>query len=705
MKPDTGPDREEFLAEDDEAMLTEEVSDEEIEAFLNKQKLEGYARRADGYYKDSTDYLDSSIRKHWERNLHHFNNQHAPGSKYHSEAYKGRSKQFRPKSRSASIAHSASLAAALFTNNDVVNINAQNKNDKFAEAGARVCKELVQYRLEETIPWFVTCIGAYQDTDNYGVCISKTTWKYAARERAELIPEYDLNGMPVVDEETGLFMGREVIHTDIEYDQPDITILPPENFRFDPNADWRDPVSDSPYLIELMPMYAQDVMDMAEQGWHKHSLGTILSHGAGDVENESTRQAREGQSQADPQNTITGDKNSIVWVRFNIIKEDGEDIAFFTVGGRLMLTDPVPLEEYLPLGRETYRVGFSTVEAHKNYPAGRTQLASSLQEELNDVVNQRMDNVKLVLNKRYFIRRQGNVNLKSLMRNVPGGGIMVEDPNNDVRVIDTNDVTSSSYAEQDRLSVETDELLGTFSQSSVQSNRKLNETVGGMDLMSSGANAVQELGIRVFIETWVEPVLRSLVKLEQMFETDETLMALVADKAQLLTRYGIDTVTDDLLNQNLVVRVNVGMGNTSPTQRIQKLSLGIQTVMQFPELAQKLDTNEINKEVWSSLGYSDGERFLISQDEGQPQDPNAQAGAEEAQKQQDQIDLGYYKADKDFEAKMARIAADQNIKLTELYERLGLDREKLATERQKVAVVEGNKINEMNLKREMGQGI
>jgi hypothetical protein len=160
-----------------------------------------------------------------------------------------------------------------------------------------------------------------------------------------------------------------------------------------------------------------------------------------------------------------------------------------------------------------------------------------------------------------------------------------------------------------------------------------------------------------------------------------------------------------LLNQNLVVRVNVGMGNTSPTQRIQKLSLGIQTVMQFPELAQKLDADEINKEVWSSLGYSDGERFMISQDGGQQQDPNAQAGAEEMQKQQDQIALGYYKADKDFEAKMARIAADQNIKLTELYERLGLDREKLATERQKVAVVEGNKVNEMNLKREMGQGI
>ena len=39
--------------------------------------------------------------------------------------------------------------------------------------------------------------------------------------------------------------------------------------------------------------------------------------------------------------------------------------------------------------------------------------------------------------------------------------------------------------------------------------------------MASTANQVQELGLRTFIETWVEPVLRAMIKLEALYETDD----------------------------------------------------------------------------------------------------------------------------------------------------------------------------------------
>jgi hypothetical protein len=68
---------------------------------------------------------------------------------------------------------------------------------------------------------------------------------------------------------------------------------------------------------------------------------------------------------------------------------------------------------------------------------------------------------------------------------------MVNSPE-DVEALEFNDVTASSYAEQDRLNVDFDELLGNFSRSSVQTNRKLNETVGGMALISQGANQLTE---------------------------------------------------------------------------------------------------------------------------------------------------------------------------------------------------------------------
>ena len=64
------------------------------------------------------------------------------------------------------------------------------------------------------------------------------------------------------------------------------------------------------------------------------------------------------------------------------------------------------------------------------------------------------------------------------------------------------------------LTVDFDELAGVFSTSSVQANRQLNETVGGMNLMAGSANSLTEFDLRVWVETWVEPALRQCVRLD-----------------------------------------------------------------------------------------------------------------------------------------------------------------------------------------------
>jgi hypothetical protein len=95
--------------------------------------------------------------------------------------------------------------------------------------------------------------------------------------------------------------------------------------------------------------------------------------------------------------------------------------------------------------------------------------------------------------------------------------------------------------------------------------------------------------------------------------------------------------------------------------------------------------------------------------EQQPQDSSlqvAQLKAEsDAANQQLRAEVERYKADMGFEAALARVAAEQDIKLTELYERIGFDREKLQTERQIKAVVEGNRSREMRLRQTTGAGI
>ena len=97
----------------------------------------------------------------------------------------------------------------------------------------------------------------------------------------------------------------------------------------------------------------------------------------------------------------------------------GREWVYWTLGTQAMLTEPVPLEDVYFHGKRPMVYGFSVIEAHKYAPNGSAQLIRGLQENVNDISNQRIDNLRLAMNKRYVVRRGSNVDLQALARNVP----------------------------------------------------------------------------------------------------------------------------------------------------------------------------------------------------------------------------------------------------------------------------------------------
>jgi len=254
-------------------------------------------------------------------------------------------------------------------------------------------------------------------------------------------------------------------------------------------------------------------------------------------------------------------------------------------------------------------MGYTNVESHVIYPSGTVQLTQELQAAANDIWNQRFDNVRLAMNKRYHIRRDRNIDLDALFRSVPGGAVEMDDPDTDVRVIDTRDVTGSAYAEQDRINMDFDELQGNFSTSTVQGARSLNETVGGMSLMASNSGTVTEYVLRTFSETWVEKVLKQLMRLEQYYETDAVILELAGDAAAQVNEQ-LQGAVDDLLKYEVLLKVNVGISATDPLRKVQNLVSGIQMLGELPGFAESLNVPEVVKEVFGQLGYKDGQRFV-----------------------------------------------------------------------------------------------
>jgi len=66
-----------------------------------------------------------------------------------------------------------------------------------------------------------------------------------------------------------------------------------------------------------------------------------------------------------------------------------------------------------------------------------------------------------------------------------------------------------------------------------------------------------------------------LVKLEQKYETDMVILSLAAQKARLYQKYGVDRITDELLNQDLVINVSAGLGSSDPTLKLERLLFAI----------------------------------------------------------------------------------------------------------------------------------
>lgn len=569
-------------------------------------------------YDSSTNWLNAGRRIKWNNSLRAFQGLHSAESKYLSTDYRYRSRLFRPKTRTMVRKAEAETAAAFFANEDVVNVQAQDDDNPLQRASADINKALLQYRLTRTIPWFLTLVGARQDAEVMGICVAKAYWKYKeVHDRTEQRPKMDPDtGQAMLDPETGEPMNDTFDIFNRAEDHPWVDLVAPENFRFDPGADWRNPVATSPYVIELIPMYLCDIREkIRKKEWFPISDSSLRS--STDLDDDVTRRAREqGRVPGKDHDSWKPSEYDICWVRANIVRVGAQDWHFYTLASAgELLSKPMKIEDVYLHGIRPYVVGFVIPEAHKTYPTSKVELVRDLQAQTNEVTNLRLDNVKLAINPRQFVKDGKGIDPNDVRNFQPGKVVMVRDPKEDIQWDRPPDVTQSSFEEQDRLNIDFDDLTGNMSNSSVQGNKQVYEAVGNMQMMAGQASMVGEYEQRVFAETFVEPLVGHLIKLEQAYETDPTILAIAGREAQLFQKFGVNDITDELLQQELTTKVNVGIGATNPQVRLKNFVTATQVIGEIYGPAASMATNpqEIIKEVFSLCGYRDGDRFF---DEG-----------------------------------------------------------------------------------------
>ena len=542
-------------------------------------------------YDAASAFMDSNYRTDLDYSIRAFRQEHASGSKYLSDEYKARSRLVSPKTRSIIRKNEAAGAVALFSNMDIVNLEPGDPDNPMSVASTEAMKAILEYRLGKTIPTFQICMGGIQDAQTQGAVVSYQYWDYQSK-----------NGKKVRD-------------------RPCIELRPMENIRLDGGASWTDPVGTTPYLCDIIPMYVCDVRAMmkskddktGQPKWKTFDDAAIMQ--ALPDKMDTTRKTRLG-NQQDPHLEKTGIKSfDVVWVmRWFMRDAISDDYCYYTLGTHALLTDPKPIEETYFHGVRPYAMGYAILETHKVMKTSVPTLVKPIQLESTDLRNQRLDNVKFVLNKRWIVARGRQVDVQSLVRNVPGGVTLTTDPKNDIQESNWPDVTSSSFVEHDRLNAEFDDLAGNFSPNTRVANNAVNDTLGGSKMASQSAGIMTDYLLRTIIETWWEPVLRQLTQLESAYETDEVVLGVCAKKARLFPKYGLSQITDEMLAQEMHLTVNVGFGASDPTMQLQKfIAVTREAISMVTTAPPGFNVSEAIKEMYSKCGYRDGARFFSEQ--------------------------------------------------------------------------------------------
>ena len=216
------------------------------------------------------------------------------------------------------------------------------------------------------------------------------------------------------------------------------------------------------------------------------------------------------------------------------------------------------------------------------YGVGMMEMVQSLQHELNDTRNQRIDNIKLALNRMYIIDRGADVDLDSLL-NEPGGVIMANYTDG-VQPLVTPPVTMDAFQNARDIAEDMQRTHGIHDPALGKPTSR--ETATGVLSLQEAANMRFQIMARVFAQQLVqntemmdelneqylpEGKTFRLTNAEPQLNADNTPQLDDSGKPIIKTHETIEKI-EDIIAQFDYVPVGASMEGLSKYARLEQLS-------------------------------------------------------------------------------------------------------------------------------------
>ena len=239
---------------------------------------------------------------------------------------------------------------------------------------------------------------------------------------------------------------------------------------------------------------------------------------------------------------------------------------------------------------------------------GTGQIAYPTQDRLDKIVNQRLDNVELVLNKQGAYN--GNdplINTKRLEESKPGQWHKVSDTVTSLRWIETPDVTKSSYEEEKLAKMDIREATGATNPVLPTSDAKSqHRTSSGIQLLQSAAGIRYKPILTMLEKTGIQRVAQIFIENARQFMTTP----------QWATLTGSEGTKPPIQVSPLELRARIRFVPTGISETANK-EQQMSNLLRFKEISAQdptVNRAEINRRVAELFGFKDIDKLLVQQE-------------------------------------------------------------------------------------------
>ncbi|MFA5151508.1 MAG: hypothetical protein WC554_02995 [Clostridia bacterium] len=418
----------------------------------------------------------------------------------------------------------------------------------------------------------------------YGTCIAKVDWKKEYRKvkrfRAKIDefgnPVYDDKGKPVIEK-----VEQEILY----YDDPYIYPIDIFNFYIDPKA---TSIDTAEYCIMVTETTMDRLRQMQKMGIYKNV--NMVEEIKGTIRHDDGRERFINVDKHDPNNSI--DKHS---QKVTLYEHWEDDRVIVLAEEQVVIRDE---ENPYWHCRKPFVSGIICPVEHQFYGIGLMEMVESLQNELNDLRNLRMDNLKLAINCMYKIARDADVDIDNLI-NEPGGVIQTNYVDG-IEALETKDVTTNAFTEAKIITDDIQTTHGIYDYSKGRPSQD-RETATGILSLQEAANYRFKLMILLLCKNILGRGSEFMVDLNEQFINTDKIFKLTGEQ-YTVTQYDVE----DIIGRFDFEPVGASLEGLSKYARLEQLLRYRQIFAGNPEFNQ----TAFDKELMKLLHFLNPDQFF-----------------------------------------------------------------------------------------------